>query len=87
MKSSLDIPASDEENSFINKDLKLKENEVIQFRLPNLKTTKTYPAYVNYYAKLDTKNDSVKPAIPATMQTLLRFIERGASDETGKATA
>jgi hypothetical protein len=64
-----------------NKNLKLQENEVVQFRKPTLKTLKTYPAYVNYFAHLNSSGALYKPAIPATMQTLLRFIERNASDE------
>ena len=55
------------------KDVALKENEVVQFRLPNLKTTVTYPAYVNYFIKLKDSNST--DAVPATMQTLREFIE------------
>ena len=69
------------------KNIKLRENEVVQFRLPNLKTVKTYPAYVNYFIKLDPSNIYSVPAIPATMQTLLRFIENGATTDEGKKTA
>ena len=47
----------------------LKENEVIQFRVPNFKTTKTYPAYVNYFIKLNSTEGS-KDAIPATFMSL-----------------
>ena len=47
----------------------LKENEVIQFRVPNFKTTKTYPAYVNYFIKLNSTKGS-KDAIPATFMSL-----------------
>ena len=47
----------------------LKENEVIQFRVPNFKTTKTYPAYVNYFIKLNSDGGS-KNAIPATFTSL-----------------
>lgn len=56
---------------------KLKENEVIQFRVPNFKTTKTYPAYVNYFIKLNS-NVGSKDAIPATFYDLASFM---ASDE------
>lgn len=66
--------------------LTLSANEVIQFRAPNLKTTATYPAYVNYYVHLDAtvnsyarSNDST-PRSPATMQTLLEFFEGGLTD-------
>ena len=51
----------------------LKENEVIQFRVPNFKTTRTYPAYVNYFIKLNsTSGDG---AIAATFETLGNFLE------------
>jgi hypothetical protein len=69
-----------------SKNIKLRENEVVQFRLPNLKTIITYPAYVNYFACLNSSTQYAVPAIPATMQTLLRFIERGATNESDKAT-
>ena len=52
----------------------LKENEVIQFRVPNFKTTKTYPAYVNYFIKLNTENPG-EGAIPATFETLGNFLQ------------
>lgn len=55
------------------KNVILNENEVVQFRLPNLKTTTTYPAYVNYFIKLNDSKSTA--AIPATMQTLRSFIE------------
>ena len=61
-------------------NVKLMENEVVQFRLQNLKTTKTYPAYVNYFIQLTDRATDI-PAIPATMQTLLRLMEGGYSDE------
>ena len=53
----------------------LKENEVIQFRVPNFKTTKTYPAYVNYFIKLNSTEGS-KDAIPATFETLGSFLNK-----------
>ena len=37
----------------IVKDVVLQENEVVHFRAPNLITTKTFPAYVNYHLKLN----------------------------------
>jgi len=52
---------------------KLQENEVVQFRLPNLKTTITYPAYVNYYVKLDVSSGLIE-AIPATFMTLADYL-------------
>ena len=54
-------------------NIKLKANEIIQFRFPNLKTVMTYPAYVNYYLCLNN-NDNSKKGIPATMQTLTNFL-------------
>lgn len=54
----------------------LKENEVIQFRVPNFKTTKTYPAYVNYFIKLNSSAGS-KDAIPATLKQLGQFMAEG----------
>jgi hypothetical protein len=54
----------------------LLDNEVVQFRAPSLKTTKTYPAYVHYYLHLEG-NNSFTAAIPATMQTLKNFLQGG----------
>ena len=54
-------------------NIKLKANEIVQFRFPNLKTVITYPAYVNYYLRLNN-NDNSKKGIPATMQTLTNFL-------------
>lgn len=48
---------------------KLQDNEVIQFRTPNLKTAVTYPSYVNYFLHLETRKS--KPAIPATFQSVV----------------
>jgi hypothetical protein len=57
--------------------LTLVDQEVIQFRAPSLKTTKTYPAYVNYYFKQNKTNTTHVQAIPATMQTLEDFLKGG----------
>lgn len=58
--------------------LVLKEKEVIQFRAPNFKTVKTYPAYVNYYFKSSNKSGGkATAAIPATMQSLTEFFNGG----------
>ena len=58
--------------------LVLKEKEVIQFRAPNFKTVKTYPAYVNYYFKSNNKTSGkATAAIPATMQSLTEFFNGG----------
>lgn len=57
-----------------NKDgLILKENEVIQFRVPNFKTTKTYPAYVNYFIKLNARGANAS-AFPATFEPLGHYM-------------
>lgn len=53
--------------------LTLQDNEVIQFRFPNLKTVKTYPAYVNYYLHLE--NSKSTAGIGATMYTLDKYLE------------
>ena len=55
-------------------NIKLEANEVVQFRAKNLKTIKTYPAYVNYFLKLNTGN-SAKKAIPATMRTVKNYLD------------
>lgn len=66
--------------------LVLAQNEVIQFRSPNFKTTATYPAYVNYYVHLSEDQSSKaranaytrsNTAVAATMQSLLEFFEGG----------
>ena len=66
--------------------LVLAQNEVIQFRSPNFKTTATYPAYVNYYVHLSEDQSSKvranaytrsNAAVAATMQSLLEFFEGG----------
>ena len=55
-------------------DIKLGANEVVQFRAKNLKTVKTFPAYVNYFLKLNTGNNA-KKAIPATMRTVKSYLD------------
>lgn len=57
--------------------LKLTENEVIQFKAPSLKTTRTYPAYVNYYFKRNKAGTLYVQTIPATFQTLQDFLKGG----------
>lgn len=52
--------------------LTLGTNQVVQFRAPNFKTEVTYPAYVNYFIKLNKTTE--KYAIPATFQTLGSFM-------------
>ena len=63
----------------------LAQNEVVQFRSPNFKTTATYPAYVNYYVHLSDSTSNTRAfarkqgsiAVPATMQSLVEFFEGG----------
>lgn len=57
-----------------NNGIKLKENQVIQFRMPNLRTEITYPAYVNYYLHL-ANTSSNTPNYPATMISFKNYIQ------------
>ena len=67
--------AERQERDATEKDgLVLKENEVIQFRMPNFKTTKTYPAYVNYFVRLDTARFANQNALPATFEPLGNYL-------------
>ena len=52
----------------------LDENEVIQFKAPNFKTTITYPAYVNYYLKTKQGKNTSSAAIPATFMTFSYYV-------------
>ena len=58
---------------------KLQDNEVIQFRTPNLKTSVTYPSYVNYFLHLETRKST--PAIPATFQSVVEAEEFDSNDK------
>jgi len=61
------------QNGFtVQKDITLTENQYIQFRAPNLRTIKSYPAYVNYYLHLNQSSEG--DAIPAEMQTLFDYL-------------
>lgn len=51
----------------------LRENEIIQFKAPNLKTTFTYPAYVNYFIKLNVSDTSTENSA-AVMKTIKTFL-------------
>ena len=77
LSSSFDVgTAFAGRNTSIEKDgLVLKENEVVQFRMPNFKTTKTYPAYVNYFIKLATRSAN-KNALPATLEPLGHYLAK-----------
>lgn len=59
--------------------LVLNDHEVIRFRAPNFITTTTYPAYVNYYLKLDSGTETTS-AIPATFTTLRAFLGGSITD-------
>ena len=53
----------------------LNENEIVQFSFPNLKTILTYPAYVNYFLKLNTDSaNNAYRAAPATLLSLGDFL-------------
>ncbi len=59
----------------------LDENEVIQFKAPNFRTTITYPAYVNYYFKTETGKSTSTKAIPATFMKLTRYMSTHSPQE------
>lgn len=60
---------------------KLGPNEVIQFRSPNLKTAFTYPAYVNYYVKLNRSiSGDYDKAVPATFESLADLLSNTLND-------
>lgn len=63
-------------------ELKLQENQVIQFRVPNFKTTYTYPAYVNYFIKLDQDTNAEDKPIAATFKPLGIFMSEIQSGTT-----
>lgn len=87
-------PTSAETNKFIKRletqftlkhddekewEYNLLDNEVIQFRSPNFRSTVTYPAYVNYYISLKDETDIAnagekeKIATPATFTSLWNY--------------
>lgn len=66
LKSSCEFPVSG-----LGTGEKLTDNEIIQFRAPNFRTSLTYPAYVNYFAVLNTTGGS--NAIPAHFLSLKTF--------------
>lgn len=65
---------SKNENYSEDKGLRLLENQVIQFRMPSLKTVKTYPSYVNYFLQLDGDGRTNQDPIPATFLSLRTFM-------------
>jgi len=73
------------ENISVEEPLVLARHEVIQFRAPNFKTVNTYPAYVNYFVKLnnDTGSNAAnksQAAVPATMWSLRDFFNGGTAE-------
>ena len=57
------------------KAITLDENEVIQFKAPNFKTTFTYPAYVNYYLRTEQGKNTSFAAIPATFMPFSTYVQ------------
>lgn len=72
-KLESELPLDISKKSLSNGGIKLNKHEVIKFRAPNFITTVTYPAYVNYYLKLDNKSKN-QDAIPATFCALGEFL-------------
>ena len=65
------------------KPVTLNENEIVQFSFPNLKTILTYPAYVNYFLKLNTDNtNNAYRAAPATLLSLGDFLNLEESERS-----
>lgn len=66
------------------KPVTLNENEIVQFSFPNLKTTITYPAYVNYFLKLNTDSTNYAyRSAPATLLSLQAFLNLTADKRDG----
>ena len=53
-------------------NVEVKDNEVIQLRAPSFKTTITYPSYVNYFIKLNQKEQV--EGIAASFRSLYEFL-------------
>ena len=61
----------------------MNENEIVQFSFPNLKTVLTYPAYVNYFLKLNADNtNNAYKAAPATLRSLGAFLNLKKDDRS-----
>lgn len=71
MQSEFEVNASDYNTTT---GLTLDDNEVIQFRIPNLKTVITYPCYVNYYVNFDLTNKDIEDFTPATFISLNSYL-------------
>lgn len=76
IKTECDIPADEEGNI---SEITLEKGEYIKFRSPNLITTKTYPAYVNYRFE-SSRLDNVVEAAPAVVTSLFDILKK--SDNT-----
>lgn len=50
----------EQETAAEDTSIKLTANEIISFRAPNYKTTITYPAYVNYYLRLNASKTGLE---------------------------
>lgn len=72
-------------NADTNNSLTLDSGEVISFRLPNFKTLKTYPGFVNYFVALNPAANAI-PAVPATMITLQNFLSEPSTTEDTQKT-
>lgn len=70
--------STDEGNTKTISDVKLGGGEFIKFRAPNFKTTKTYPAYVNYNLSLNTELRA--EAINAEAYTLFSILDTDRGD-------
>ena len=60
----------------------LTKNQEIKFRCPNFVTDITYPAYINYFLKLDNKTVIQTSAVPAIFHTIGAFMNRTTNDAT-----
>lgn len=61
------------------KDLLLSNGEQIKFRAPNLITTKTYPAYINYNLQRSAEVEGGNYGTPAVVQSLRSFLWKAGS--------
>lgn len=83
MKKEVDNPDASEVKN--DNALVLKENQVLQFRLPNFKTITTYPAYVNYFLR---RNEQAQgdPGVAATFMTIKDYLNLSKTEGEGSTT-
>ena len=81
MKKEIDNPDASEVKN--DNALVLKENQVLQFRLPNFRTITTYPAYVNYFLRRNEQAQG-NPGIAATFMTLKDYLNISKVEGTGE---